>query len=110
MVTKTVPMCLVAATLSVAFAIMPAHAACDDRPGTPDNVSAVALPDNRSIQFRWRNTATETVFWDIEVTDLLGNVVLSQTGIGQGVTGFHLPASNTYLVEPGAARCFRIRA
>jgi hypothetical protein len=109
MIANCAPKLFVAAVLSACFVAGSAHAACGDRPGTPDNVSALALSDTM-LQFRWRNTATETVWWDIEVTDPAGNIILSQAGIGQGLTGFHLPAENTFLVGPDTTQCFRVRA
>src|SRR5437870_1115497 len=108
MVARSARVFLVVATLSIAFT-SDARASCSDRPGTPDNVSARGTSE-RSIQFSWRNTATENVWWDIEVTDETGRTVLSQAGIGRGATGYHLPAENTYSVEPGTTRCFRIKA
>jgi hypothetical protein len=62
------------------------------------------------IQVRWTNTATERVWWDIEVTDQNGRVVLSQTGVGRGDQGRGLPAENNFLVGENVTRCFRVRA
>jgi hypothetical protein len=45
----------VAAIASAVFGVSAARAGCDDRPGTPDNVSATATSSS-SITFSWRNT------------------------------------------------------
>ena len=64
------------------------------------------------IQVRWTNTATETVFWDVEMTDGAGGRVAEQPGpgIGRGDTGKGLRISNSYTVPSGVTRCFRVKA
>lgn len=87
-----------------------AYAACGDRPGTPTDVSAVAVSSS-SIMFRWRDTTRPGEiplgpFYDIEVTDSRGNPLgRSVTGQGNlfgGKLFERLPFNTTF--------CFRVRA
>ena len=112
MVMKSSQVFLVAMTLSIALATTAAHAGCGDRPGTPTGVTArVTSQIPPRIQVRWTNTATETVFWDVEMTDERGNIAEAlPAGIGRGDTGVGLPVENTYTVPPGVTRCFRVKA
>jgi len=97
--------------LSIAAAA-PTWAACGDRPGTPTNVTARTTSENPpTIQVSWTNTATETVFWDVEMTDAAGRVAQAlPAGVGRGDTGKGLRVSNSYSVPVGEARCFRVKA
>jgi hypothetical protein len=111
MATKLISVLLVAMMLSTTFARGLAHAACSDRPGTPNNVRAVPLTQTE-IQVRWRNTASERVWWDVEMRGSEnGPVIPLPAGVGRGEQGFGLESSNVYSV-PGAGtrRCFRVKA
>lgn len=104
---------LVVMTLSTVLAAAAADAACTDRPGTPTGVTArVTSQFPPMIQVRWTNTATETVFWDVEMTDEQGNIPKEAPGpgIGRGDEGVGLPVENTYTVPAGVTRCFRVKA
>ena len=93
--------------------LMPQAAAlaCSDRPGTPTNVSARVTSQNPPIiQVSWTNTATERVWWDVEMTDERGTIFPLPAGVGRGDQGKGLRVSNSYTVEPGVTRCFRIKA
>jgi hypothetical protein len=109
---KSYPLFLVAMTLSASLATTAAEAACNDRPGTPTSVTAqVAGEVPPSILVRWINTASETVFWDVEMTDEQGNIAEAlPPGSGRGDTGVGVPVENTFTVPPGAIRCFRVKA
>lgn len=111
MVTKLFKVGLTATLITSAFATTHARA-CSDRPGTPTGVTAhVTSQIPPMIQVRWTNTASETVFWDVEMTDGAGAIAQAlPAGIGRGDTGVGLPVSNTYTVEHGVTRCFRVRA
>jgi hypothetical protein len=93
------PAALVVTTLSTALAASAAHAACGNRPGTPNEVKAEALgaatPGSGTIRFSWRNTTSRahvgkhTMYFDISVRDGKGNQV------GKDMSG-HGPFSVTY--------------
>lgn len=97
--------------LSTLAAVGTADAACSDRPGTPNNVKAHVVGPNQ-ITFTWTNTATERVWWDINVTDGKGHATAySQTGVGRGDQGRGLPASHMLIgLKPGETVCVRIKA
>jgi hypothetical protein len=70
----------IATFLFLAFATNSTHASCNDRPGTPDQVKAIALPikpfrTTPSIELSWRNTtrrglfATPGGYFDVSVTN-----------------------------------------
>lgn len=103
---------LVTMTLLTTLATPTADAACTDRPGTPTGVTTrVTSEFPPMIQVRWTNTATETVFWDVEMTDERGNIAEAlPAGIGRGDEGVGLPVTNTYTVPAGVTRCFRVKA
>jgi len=112
MAMKLVSVFLVTMMLSTTLAAGLARAACDDRPGTPDNVKAAPL-STTDIQVSWRNRATERVWWDVEMKDEKGKVLPLPAGIGRGDRGFNLPISNVYSAPQstkGTTRCFRVRA
>lgn len=45
-----------------------AHAACDNRPGTPNNFKATPNGNGNSITLTWKNTASENwIYWDIAI-------------------------------------------
>jgi hypothetical protein len=99
------------AMLAAAFLAPAAMAACSDRPGTPTNLSARMTSESPpTVQVSWTNTATETVFWDVEMTDSRGKVFPLPAGVGRGDTGKGLRASNSYSIPAGETRCFRVRA
>jgi hypothetical protein len=92
--------------------------ACD-RPGTPDDVKAVARVSTdaegrwiRQMVLSWRNTAStgETVWWDIETTDGAGVVVPGLRLRGRPANYYHQPLYNVLNVERSITRCFRIKA
>jgi len=100
-----------AAALATAFGAMPAMAACGDRPGTPTNVTARMTSEAPpTVHVSWTNTATETVFWDVEMTAPSGKVNPLPAGIGRGDTGKGLRISNSYSIRAGATLCFRVKA
>jgi hypothetical protein len=95
-----------------ALAASPTAAACSDRPGTPNNVKLepVAGREADTLRLTWNNTASERVWWDIEISDKGGKVVQSVTGgepvkAGRGATSRDF---SSYGVN--TTRCFRIRA
>jgi hypothetical protein len=108
---------LAATALSTALAASAAHAACGNRPGTPNEVKAEAISAT-SIRFSWRNTTSRahvgqhTMYFDISVRDGKGNQV------GKDMGG-HGPFNVTYgsrshqdfdrLATPQTL-CFSIRA
>lgn len=102
------------AVLVIAFAwpLAAGTAHACDRPGTPSNVTAIQTSEVPPIvQVSWINTATETVFWDVEMTDGQGNPVGNlPPGVGRGDTGKGLRVTNSFTVDPGVTRCFRVRA
>jgi hypothetical protein len=112
MAMKSSTVSLVAMILLTPLSAATAKASCDDRPGTPTGVTArVTSQSPPMIQVRWTNTATETVFWDVEMTDEKGNMAeVLPAGIGRGDTGVGLPIENTYTVPAGVTRCFRVKA
>jgi Domain of unknown function (DUF4189) len=99
---------LIGCVSSAGFAATSANAGCGDRPGTPTDVKAVG--GFEQITVTWRSAASETVFWDVEMTDYTGKVLPTQPGIGRGDTGVGVPVENAYSVTPGAYRCFRVKA
>jgi hypothetical protein len=103
-----------AAALTAAFGAMPAMAACGDRPGTPTNVTARMTSESPpTVQVSWTNTASETVFWDVEMSTTARNlrqVFPLPAGIGRGDTGKGLSISNSYSIPAGTTRCFRVKA
>jgi hypothetical protein len=100
-----------AAALTAAFGAMPAMAACSDRPGTPTNVTARMTSESPpTVQVSWTNTASETVWWDVERTDASGRADPLPAGIGRGDTGKGLRISNSYSIPAGETRCFRVKA
>ncbi|MBV9655376.1 MAG: RICIN domain-containing protein [Acetobacteraceae bacterium] len=59
----------------------------------------------------WTDTASETVFWDVEMTDETGQTAEAlPAGAGRGDTGVGLRVSNSYTVPGGVTRCFRVKA
>jgi hypothetical protein len=95
-----------------ALAASPAAAACGDRPGTPNNVKVepVAGREFDSLRLTWNNTASERVWWDIEVTDKAGKVVQSVTG-GEPVKAARGATSRDFSgYGVNTTRCFRLRA
>jgi hypothetical protein len=100
-----------AAAFTTALGVMPTMAACGDRPGTPTNVTARMTSESPpTVHVSWTNTATETVWWDLEMTDASGKVHPLPAGIGRGETGKGLRSSNSYSLPAGETRCFRVKA
>jgi hypothetical protein len=114
--TKSVSLFLAAVSLPAVLGATSANASCNDRPGTPTNVTADPSPPSTAptIGVSWSNTANndETVFWDVEVTDGHGRAVQDEPrpGAGRGDRGRGLRVSNTYSAPPGVTRCFRVKA
>jgi hypothetical protein len=104
-----VPVFVAAFLCSTALAVSPAKAQCSDRPGTPTHVAATAV-NSRQISVGWTNTATEQVWWDVEITDGSGTVLSSPAGIGRGDRGKDLHITNLYDAPPLSKRCFRVKA
>lgn len=82
------PLCrILAATLAAtaAFASTAAIAGCGDRPGTPTNVKAV-MSGRDNVSVSWTNTATEKVWWDVQITDGQGHETshTPRAGVGRG--------------------------
>ncbi len=96
-----------------ALAASPAESACGDRPGTPNNVKVEPAPGKAATVLRvsWTNTASERVWWDVEITDAAGRVTASRTGTG-GPVGTKKGSAHIldYTVKSNTNRCFRIRA
>jgi len=96
-----------------ALAASPAESACGSRPGTPNNVSVqphAAKPT--SLRVHWINTASERVWWDIDVTDPSGRVFPQKAGAG-GPAGTKKGSSHVWYYnvnKPNTTRCFRVRA
>ena len=126
MISKALSVAVTGAALSFAIAAPAAQAACGSRPGTPNEVKAELIGQDK-IRFSWRNTtgrgmnrpgstssgdSPHRMYFDISVRDGRGNMV------GKDMTGTG-PFSVTYgsrsqqefagLVVP-ATYCFRIRA
>lgn len=115
MILNATPVLVLTLLWSTALATAPANAQCSDRPGTPTNVEAAPLdlgqgPSPDQIQVKWKNTATERVWWDVEMTDEAGQVLPLRAGVGRGDEGVGLEISNVYGTAPGTTRCFRVRA
>jgi Bacterial SH3 domain len=115
MIVNFTPVFVATLLWSTALAVAPAHAQCSDRPGTPTNVEAAPLnlgqsPSPDQIQVKWTNTATERVWWDVEITDEAGNVLELPAGVGRGDQGVSLQISNVYSTAPSTTRCFRVKA
>ena len=102
---------IAAAGFSAAFGTA-ANAACSDRPGTPTNVTArITQVVPAIIQVTWTNTASEQVWWDVEMTDGTGRVAEPlPAGIGRGDSVKGMTATNSYQVPNGVTRCFRVKA
>jgi hypothetical protein len=98
----------IAATLFVSTA---AQASCSDRPGTP----VMRTPHWISatiIRLEWINKATETVWWDLEISDGFGHTLSSQPGIQPIGTRFDQVLSmdlRSATPQP-AQRCYRLKA
>lgn len=90
-----------------------ADAACSSRPGTPNNVKVEPYPSRlTTLRVYWINTASERVWWDIEVTDPAGRVFPQAAGKG-GPAGTKKGSSHVWYYnvnKPNMTRCFRIRA
>ena len=115
MIVNATPVFIVTLLWSTALAVAPANAQCSDRPGTPTNVEAAPLnlgqdPSPDDIQVKWTNTATERVWWDVEITDEAGKVLELPAGVGRGDQGVGLQISNVFSVAPSTTRCFRVKA
>jgi hypothetical protein len=95
-----------------ALAASPAAAACGDRPGTPNNVKLEPVAGREADTFRltWNNTATERVWWDIEITNSAGKVLQSVTGGEPVKTGRGTTSRDFSGYGVNTTRCFRIRA
>jgi hypothetical protein len=116
MISRSVPLFFAALLWSTALTVSPANARCTDRPGTPTNVVAIAV-DSKHIEVSWTNTATEQVWWDVEMNDggafegdRHGNVLPLPAGVGRGDQGVGLRVSNLYDAPPLSRRCFRVKA
>lgn len=114
MTTKSIAAVL--AALSALAVVSAAHAACSDRPGTPNRVKAepyVRSPGD-TILFTWFDTtrADERVWHDIEVTDGKGRLVQSIAGEGHGaMTGSKQQTERFFRgLAPNTTRCFRVKA
>ncbi|MBF6650725.1 hypothetical protein [Methylobacter sp. BlB1] len=97
MAMKSSTVSLVAMTLLTSLTAATANASCDDRPGTPTGVTArVTSHSPPMIQVRWTNTATETVFWDVEMTDEQGNIAEALPAGSAGETQVLVCRSRTH--------------
>jgi Alpha-L-arabinofuranosidase B (ABFB) domain len=96
----------VATALFVATA---AQASCSDRPGTPI-MRKPSWNSATSIHLDWLNRASETVWWDLEISDRFGNVLSSQPGIQPIGTRFNQALTMDLRMPLGADQCFRLRA
>jgi hypothetical protein len=112
---RSSPAFLIAMTLFTAGATATADASCGDRPGTPTNVTAgVTSQFPPIIGVSWTNTASEgdPLFWDVEMTDGLGNIAPEQPrpGAPPAITGVGVRVTNSYTVPAGVTRCFKVKA
>jgi len=95
----------------------PASAACSDRPGTPNNLSA-EVTSATSIRFKFRITTRDNEisrFYDATVTEKPSNkIVRSFTGVrahGPYFLGYGgIDHFNINDLKPGGQYCFQIRA
>ena len=94
---------------TVLFIATAAQASCADRPGTPI-WRYPGWNSATSFHLSWINKATETVWWDLEISDEFGNVISSQAGIQPIATTFNANLSMDLNVPLGAQRCFRLKA
>ena len=96
-----------------ALAASPAESACGSRPGTPNNVKVEPTPGRpATLRVTWTNTASERVWWDIDVTDQTGRNFPQKAGAG-GPAGQKKGSSHVWsytVQQANATRCFRIRA
>ena len=105
--------CLIA--IAMAFGATGAAASCDNRPGTPDNVTAVTL-SSTSIKFSWRNTTglsleEPNMYFDMFMRDAAGNKVGDLTGTGPFSVSFHSISTKIYDgLRPNSKYCFALRA
>src|SRR5262245_29404680 len=106
---KLAPILLASGTVLAAF-IGYAAVSCD-RPGTPTNVTATAVPDVFGmIKVEWINTADEFVCWDYDVTHN-GKQVNQRPGqppCVEGMKGHRL--QNNFSPGSGVFACYRLRA
>ena len=108
---------LACAFLYLAAGAAPAYAACSDRPGTPNNLSA-EVTSATSIRFKFRITTRDNEisrFYDAYVVQRPGNkTVWSQTGVrahGPYFLGYGgIDHFNVSDLKPGGTYCFQIRA
>jgi hypothetical protein len=118
---KFVPIALVVTALSAALAASAAHAACGNRPGTPNEVKAEPLASSpqSAIRFSWRNTTGKahdtphSMHFDISVRDGRGNQVgKDMTGTGPFGPFAYGHRSHQDFTGLGANQtlCFKIRA
>jgi hypothetical protein len=102
---------LLASGTVLAASIGYAEGSCDDRPGTPTNVTATAVPDVFGmIKVEWSNTADEFVCWDYDVTHN-GMQVPQRAGqppCVEGMKGHRL--QNNFSPGSGVLACYRLRA
>lgn len=63
-----------------------------------------------TLRLTWNNTATERVWWDIEITDKAGKVVQSVTGGEPVKTGRGVTSRDFSSYGVNTTRCFRLRA
>jgi len=94
---------------AAALFVATAAQACDDRPGTP-NWRFPTWNSATSIHLLWINKATETVWWDLEISDGSNNVLSSQAGVQPIGTSFGQGLHMDLSVPLGAQRCYRLRA
>jgi hypothetical protein len=93
-----------------------AEASCDNRPGTPTNVSAPTVGPN-SITFSWRNTTGRTLqeprmFFDMYMRDGAGNSTgMDLTGTGPYNVRYGSTSTKTFNnLRPNTKYCFSLRA
>lgn len=105
----------------LALDVPAAFAGCSDRPGTPNEIRAVALSPTE-IEFSWKNTtarasrgtgSTHSMYFDISVRDGRGEQInRDRTGWGplHGLQ-YGMRSSTTFTgLSPGATLCAKIRA
>ena len=96
-------------------AVLAAASACAcDRPGTPTNVTAHAVWNGNlgapDIVLSWINTASETVWWDMQVTDGQGRIIPQRAGVEPHITGMGAHVENHIQTPRNATRCYQLKA
>ena len=107
----------IAASIAIVSAILAfepteGRASCSDRPGTPTGVRAEIIQGlTPMVKVSWMNTASEKVWWDVEITNGSGAAVDSpRPGVGRGETSKGIRSENTFGLPANGTRCFRVKA